>query len=159
MPFETMHTANTILGRSFAGCLPVNLVQLQRILYFAAAEYAKHGRRFLAEEFEAWPTGPVLRSLHAKFQCLSGLPITMHAKNAAGSAYAIDETDTPILAAVLDAVWKHAGPLSAETLTDIAVQPGSAWSRTVPGAGRHIPATALAADTTYVQALNLKPLQ
>lgn len=159
MTFETMHAANSILGRSFRDRIPVNLVQLQRILYFCAAEYAGHGRRFLTEEFEAWPAGPVLRSLHEKFSICAGNPITAYAKDAAGKSYAVDETRTPILAAVLDAVWKQAGPLSAQELSTIATLPGSAWSRTTPGTCSRIAPTLLAADTTYAEPLTLKPLQ
>jgi uncharacterized phage-associated protein len=47
----------------------ITLAKLQKLLYFAQARHlAMHGEPLFAGRFEAWSHGPVLRSVHRRFE-------------------------------------------------------------------------------------------
>lgn len=64
MAYTSTLIANNVLNRAFAEKRRISLMKLQKILYFAAAEYQKKtGQPLFSERFETWQYGPVLRSI------------------------------------------------------------------------------------------------
>lgn len=156
MPYTPTIIANNILQRAFRDRVPVTPMKLQRILWFTAAEYAKtSGDPLLAEQFEPWPYGPVVRSVNAKFAPFAGTCINKYSKDAAGLAHTVNEKEAPTLAAVLDTVWDAAKDLSPVTLARITHLPGSAWCETTARRQMRIDHDALVADTSYRVMLGL----
>ena len=154
MTFEPMHVANSMLSRAFRDNRHVSPMRLQRLLWFTACEYARTaGAPLTAEQFEVWPYGPVLRSLHGKFKCFGAGPIDTYAKDAAGTGHAVDVEHHPLLAAALDAVWEKASPYSPRTLSEISTWPGSAWFAANEAGERTISNDRIAADTSYISML------
>lgn len=156
MPYAPTIIANNILQRSFRDGVPVSPMKLQRILWFTAAEYAKTtGEPLLAEQFEPWPYGPVVRSVNAKFAPFAGVSIDKYSKDAKGLAHTVNEKEAPKLAAVLDTVWAAAKELSPVTLARITHLPGSAWCETTARRQKFIDNEALVTDTSYRVMLGL----
>lgn len=55
---------------------PVSNLQLQKIMYFLQVAYSKvTGTLLFAEEFEAWPYGPVLRDVYHEYSMYGGTAI------------------------------------------------------------------------------------
>lgn len=55
---------------------PISNLQLQKMLYLLQVVFLKVFRMLLfSEEFEAWPYGPVLRSIYIEFSEYGGSPI------------------------------------------------------------------------------------
>jgi len=157
MAFSPSNISNNILKRAFADGGDVSPMKLQKLLYFAASEYAKMtGKPLLDENFRAWRYGPVVRSVYDEFRSFGGSPIKAYAKDAAGKAYSIDERQAPELKEALDRVWQHAHRFSAVELSRITHAPDSAWSEAYTRS-EYISNDALAQDETYVGALHLPP--
>lgn len=156
MPYAPANVVNNILQRAFRDGVPVTPMKLQRILWFAAAEYAKAtGEVLLTEQFEPWPYGPVVRSVDAKFEPFNGTPVDKYFKDAKAMAHTVNEKEAPQLAATLDAVWAAVKDLSPVMLARITHLPGSAWCDAVGRRRDRIDNDALAADISYRMMLGL----
>lgn len=152
MTFSAAHVSNSILKRAFRDGVPVTPMKLQRILFFAAAEYSKatSGEALFGELFQAWKYGPVLPSVYDQFASFRNRPIGRYAKDATGQSFAIAGTSTDCtLNCVLDAVWlatKHLGPLE---LSHVSRIPGSAWYCAWTAGERYIDDQRIVFDFTY----------
>lgn len=156
MPCAPLNVANNILQRAFHDEIAVTPMKLQKILFFAAAEYAKAtGEPLLSEQFEPWPYGPVLRSVHTKFKPFGGEAIDRYAKDAKGYASIVDEALHPQLVGVLDTVWDATKKLPPVTLARITHLPGSAWHHATQARQPAIENQSLAEDRTYAVLLGL----
>lgn len=119
--------ANTILARVFASeTSRVTPMQLQRILYVVAAEYAREtGVVLMHEPFLAWDRGPVLASVHDQFAIVGADPIRWYAKDSAGRSVSV-RNDVG-LDRVLDRVLPATLGIPAATLSNLVCLDGSAW--------------------------------
>lgn len=56
-------------GKSYGERISMTCKRLQKLLYFSEAEYMKrhNGEAMFAEDFFAWPSGPVIPSVYSRF--------------------------------------------------------------------------------------------
>lgn len=157
--FDPSIVSNNVLERAFDEGVQVSPMKLQKILYFAASEYAKQtqGKQLLSEDFEAWRYGPVLRSVYTEFRAFGGDPIRSYSRDAKGRSYLLDEPAIPGLSSVLDLVWSRTKNRSAVELSRITHMPGSAWHQayTANGGGT-IDQKTIERDSTYRTHLGLE---
>jgi uncharacterized phage-associated protein len=155
MTFSPVNVSNNILRRAFDESVSVSPMKLQKLLYFVASEYGKRADApLLAETFQPWKYGPVVRSVYDEFRSFGGGPIRAYGKDAQGKAYMADERQDSHLARALDDVWRAAKSRSAVELSRITHLPGSAWDRAYRE-HRWIDAADIAADKTYEPMLGL----
>lgn len=157
MSFDPSMISNNILKRAFEEGVPVSPMKLQKILYFAASEYAKRtgGRVLLMEQFQPWKYGPVLQSVYGEFKTYGAQPIKRYAKDSRGRAYIIDENDDQVLNDTLSDVWDATKSKSAFRLSEITHSRGSAWWDAFQDDDRYIDDAALGEDRTYAAKLNM----
>lgn len=154
--FDPALVSNNILQRAFADGVGISPMKLQKILYFAASEYAKSaGEPLLDGRFEAWKYGPVLPAVFQEFKNFSGSPITAYTRDASGRSYTVDESINPLLRDVLDRVWAQTRGRSAVDLSKLTHTPGSAWYTTYTSWKNQLDDDAVQADVTYKAALGL----
>src|SRR5687767_8034128 len=80
-PYDARSVANLVLERVSQHGKYLTQLQLYKIVYFAHGWYlAKRGRPLVAETFEAWKYGPVLRVLRDSFEKFGKEPITKKAE-------------------------------------------------------------------------------
>lgn len=156
MAYTATIIANNVLQRAFRDKVEVSPMKLQKILYFVAAEYAKRTNRpLLAEPFQPWRYGPVLRSVYSEFKPFGGNPIRGYAKDAQGQAFVMEERYDPELADALNAVWDRTRNRSAVDLSRITHKEGSAWYAAFIENNEYIDASAIEQDNSYAEELAL----
>lgn len=70
--FTGIYTASDVAKYIICKCSldgePISNLQLQKILYYIQKDFLQiHHRALFADEFEAWPFGPVVRSIYNKY--------------------------------------------------------------------------------------------
>lgn len=71
-----MEIAEYAVSRRYRHDTPISNLQLQKILYFLQVIHASEtGELLFADQFEAWPYGPVIRDVYVKFSDCGGFPI------------------------------------------------------------------------------------
>ncbi|GGO59187.1 hypothetical protein GCM10010910_01560 [Microbacterium nanhaiense] len=157
MGYSPVVVSNNILRRAFDEKANVTPMKLQKILFFAACEYAKRtGRQLLDGSFQAWKYGPVNRTVYDEFRSFGGDPIRSFGKDAKNKAYKVNEDSDPNLKAVLDAVWAGSKQMSAVALSRLTHEDGSAWAQVFkPDASAHIGHEIMLADRTYQKTLGV----
>ncbi len=156
MPYPATMIANNVLERSFRDGVYVTPMALQKILYFAASEYEKRtGNRLLAEPFQTWAYGPVVRSVYDKFRPFAARDIARYAADASGEARVIDESLDPALGGVLDRVWQATKGRGPVDLARITRERGSAWFAAFQEGREFLDPSEVAADSTYPPKLEL----
>lgn len=114
----------------FDGNNDLTNLKLQKILYFAQANYIKEhdGKKLFDNDIEAWQFGPVVKDV---YEWLKGC-----------GAFAITEMDVELFDTdgipedtrkFLDKIWDKYNELSAWGLVKKTHKPGSAWSKTYNG--------------------------
>lgn len=148
--------ANNVLNRAFAENLRISPMKLQKILYFAAAEYQKEtGQPLFSERFETWQYGPVLRSVYSEFRSFSRDYITCFAKDAETQSRMINEGADPALQRALDNVWVATRGRSAVDLSRITHTENSAWDKSFQAGLPFLSSDNITADETYRRELGL----
>lgn len=148
--------ANNVLNRAFAEKYRISPMKLQKILYFAAAEYQKNtGKSLFSERFETWQYGPVLRSVYSEFRPFSRDFITRFAKDAENQSHMINESADPALQRVLDTIWSATKGHSAVDLSRITHMENSAWDKSFQNEQPFLSSDHIAADDTYRRELGL----
>ncbi len=141
---------NNILVRAFQSNTPVTPMKLQKLMYFIACEYAKETDSDLfSEDFEVWQYGPVLPTVYSEFKTFRNMPITDYAKDAKGTAYAVDEASAPTLKTIIDRVWDNLKTHDGVYLSKITHKDGSGWSRAYGEGRSEITKEDMKADDTY----------
>lgn len=148
--------ANSILHRAFADDVPVSPLKLQRILFFTAARYARlTGRPLLGEQFQPWPYGPVVPSVHGQFRRESGGRIQRYAKDAEGRAHMLDTGSDRALRAALDDVWAATRFRSGFALSELSRAEGGAWWVAFQSDARYLDDDLIARDASLDALLGL----
>ena len=76
MVYSALDVANYIVNKCVADKKPISNLQLQKILYFLQKEFLqKKHRPLFTDEIEAWPFGPVVRSVYYKFCGFGASPL------------------------------------------------------------------------------------
>lgn len=66
--YSAMEIAEYAVSRRYRHDTPISNLQLQKILYFLQVIHASEtGELLFADQFEAWPYGPVIRDVYVKF--------------------------------------------------------------------------------------------
>ena len=150
MPMSATVVCNNILRRSFEEKISVSPMKLQKLLYFVSCEYAKSSdSSLLSEDFEVWQYGPVIPTVYEEFKSFKALPIDKYAKDANGTAFAIDESRAPNLKNAIDRVWNVFKCFDGVTLSKITHEDGSGWSDAFINRHPKISFDAMKADDTY----------
>lgn len=156
MTYVSTLIANNVLSRAFAKKAYISPIELQKILYFVAAEYQKKaGQSLFSERFETWQYGPVLRSVYSEFRPFSRDCITRFAKDADNKSRMIDEDADPVLQRALDSVWAVTKRRSAVDLSRITHLENSAWDKAFQNEQPFLSSDSIAADETYRRELGL----
>ena len=74
--YSAMEIAEYAVSRRYRHDTPISNLQLQKILYFLQVIHASEtGELLFADQFEAWPYGPVIRDVYVEFSDCGGFPI------------------------------------------------------------------------------------
>jgi uncharacterized phage-associated protein len=134
--------ANAVLDRAQAAAWPLTNLDLQKIVYFLHGHFLrKHGRPLVEPEFEAWPYGPVHRTLYDAFKSYNDTPIE-------GRAEAFDPVrrqrrqlpdlnDVEALQ-IINEFLPHYLHMPTHMLVGMTHQGGTPWSETVERAKEHL---------------------
>lgn len=77
--YDALTVAMYIINRCFEEGAPVTNLRLQKLLYFIQGRnYMIQGNDLIAEDFFAWPYGPVIPEIYFKFCGYAGAPIRRH---------------------------------------------------------------------------------
>lgn len=125
---SAMEIAKYTVSRRYRSGDPISNLQLQKILYFLQFIYASdNGALLFADQFEAWPYGPVIRDVYIEFSDCGGFPIKR------GFDIEIEESLRPFLDAGIDTL---AGKSPWE-LVSISHAEGSPWDLVYNKQNRH----------------------
>lgn len=73
---SAMEIARYAVDRRYGNGKPISNLQLQKILYFLQIIFVSTtGELLFADQFEAWPYGPVIRDVYVEFSDCGGFPI------------------------------------------------------------------------------------
>jgi uncharacterized phage-associated protein len=148
--------ANNVLRRSFDDGVPVNLMKLQRLLYFTACTYMRQsGLRLLSEPFQAWGSGPVIVSLHQRLKGLNGRPITSYLSGPDGRTRIVQDRPGDDFRRSLNLVWDNLSRYSAADLSRFVKVEGSAWYDAWVNGNAYIDDMSMANDFTVFERLGL----
>lgn len=148
--------ANSVLRRSFDDFIPVNSMQLQKLMYVVSCLYMRRsGLRLVSEQFQAWETGPVLASLHGRLLSDSGNPVNGYLAGSNGRTQWIEEKPGSIVRHALDLAWNNLSGYSAAGLANLVRAPGSAWDKAWQAHEMYIKDEDMADDDTFFPALGL----
>lgn len=147
--------ANSVLQRTYRDASPVTLMKLQRVMFVAACAYQRlTGEQLMSELFQPWRYGPVLASIHQRFHCYHGEPITDYALDANGYIQMIPTPDNDVdglfdaANTAIDLAWAAARCRTAVELSRIIAAPDSAYTATISSGEPFISAEFMARDTT-----------
>ena len=110
----------------FEGNNDLTNLKLQKMLYFAQAEYLKEfNKKLFKDEIEAWQYGPVVKNVYEWLKDCGAFVITeMDVK-------LCDTDEIPVdIKEFLDKIWDKYSKVSAWGLVQKTHKAGSAWSKT-----------------------------
>ena len=126
--YSAMGIAKYAVSRRYKSRRPISNLQLQKILYFLQIVFAsKTGRLLFADQFEAWPYGPVIREVYAEFADCGGFPIRREFD------IDVDDNIRPFLDDGIDTLAEK----SPWDLVRISHAEGSPWDVVYNREGRH----------------------
>ena len=110
----------------FEGNNDLTNLKLQKMLYFAQAEYLKKfDKKLFKDEIEAWQYGPVVKNVYEWLKGCGAFVITeMDVKLCDTDEIPVDIKD------FLDKIWDKYSKVSAWGLVQKTHKAGSAWSKT-----------------------------
>lgn len=128
LKYSAMDIAKYAVNRQYKSNRPISNLQLQKILYFLQIVFtSKTGHLLFADQFEAWPYGPVIRDVYVKFADCGGYPIRREFN------IAIDDRTKPFLDAGIDTLAKK----SPWDLVRVSHAEGSPWDTVYNLDGKH----------------------
>lgn len=137
--------ANYMLNRAQRSKLPLTIMTLLKVLYFAHGWHlAKYGKPLIAQPFEAWKHGPVNRVVYEQYKGYKNKPLDKLAVSLDPRQMEFVPTrsnfdnETTLL---LDSIFDYYSRFHAFTLSDLTHEKGGPWdqiwaeaqSRAVPG--------------------------
>jgi uncharacterized phage-associated protein len=106
-------------------------MKIQKLVYLAHGwNLALNGPALIKQEVQAWPYGPVIRTLYDEFKRYRASPITEKARVPEDAA-SLDENAKRLI----QAVWSKYRPYSAIQLSMFTHEPGYAWDLTIKDRG------------------------
>lgn len=148
MAVSSQAVANFILDLGDREGIDISPMKLQKLVYYAHGWHlAVVGDALIDEQVEAWPYGPVVRSLFLEFKghgaspikgdraCpnddVTSLGLLEHLSAVAEIENETDESTSERMKSVIRKVWDEYKGFSAERLSNMTHEPGSPWSKTV----------------------------
>jgi uncharacterized phage-associated protein len=144
-----MHDAraisNFLLDRASQQSMPITVMTLLKVLYFAHAWYlVKNDRPLVAQPFEAWKHGPVNRVVYEQLKGIGARPITTRLKSFYADSCRFEDTKYMLDAETklfLENIFDYYSKFHAFKLSDLTHEHGSPWhiiwseaeKRAVPG--------------------------
>lgn len=123
--------ANLLLDLADSLDIAVSHIALQKLLYFAHADYLlRTGRPLLSGYFEAWTHGPVHPLVYASFKHSGAAPITHRATRtdyASGKSHPVEPPDDREARFRVEQTLRHLGRLSASQLVSLSHAPDGPW--------------------------------
>ena len=117
--------ANHFLKHSFRDKIPVNLMKLQRLAYYACVMYLQETETpMIDEHFYVWKYGAVLHSLYYKFSVYKDEPIGKYARDAKGKIWVVNSPEADACCAY---VWSKFRNMPTIELAERAHGDGSGW--------------------------------
>jgi uncharacterized phage-associated protein len=129
---ETMAVAvaNTFLVLAQREDISISNMKLQKLVYFAYRSYLHDtDKTMFNEKFEKWTFGPVLPSLYSKLKGNRDKSIIGFIKTDDEQYNMINLEQNSDVAFAIVNVWEKYKCYSANDLSEITHQPGSAWSK------------------------------
>jgi len=123
--------ANSFIKRSLETRVPLNHMQLQKLLYLLYARYSfrSGGEPLFANNFECWPFGPVLSDVYQEFKKFGKSPISDFAYNCDRRVAIAGIKEAPLLEECFDEVWARFSLYSGVHLSRLTHKEGTAWSK------------------------------
>lgn len=123
-----MAAANAVLGLGFHENVTITPMKLQPLLCLAYCGYLKAaGVPLFTEPFRTWQYGPVVESVHWKFQCFHANPVDRFASDAKGIVESLDTRRSPALRPVMADVRELYLGMDAVDLCELVRTDGTAW--------------------------------
>ena len=120
--------SNNFLRRGRADKINITPLKLQKLVYFLYKDYLKRtGEPLFSERFETWKKGPVVPSIYSEFSSYGRMPIKTYATDSRGKCFMVSETGT--FKECIDRIWRVYGDYSAEALSELTHQNGTAWAK------------------------------
>jgi uncharacterized phage-associated protein len=131
MAYEVQAVANELLDLARRDGEILDPMKIQKLVYLAHGwNLALHGSPLIKQDVEAWPYGPVIRSLYDQFKKYRASPITEKAYTPEGT-----EPLDGNAKRLVEAVWSKYRPYSAIQLSMFTHEPGYAWDLTIKDRG------------------------
>ena len=154
MAHNSLAVANYFLKLAKAQGTHLSPMKLQKLVYYAHGWHlALKDEPLIDEQVEAWPYGPVIRSLYREFRGYGNHDITdkgsyyRYVRNPDGRL--VPEIVTPVLSkedpdgkfatALLDKVWDVYGKFSAIQLSNKTHEEGTPWKQVFDQYQGHLP--------------------
>ncbi|GAB5444937.1 MAG: Panacea domain-containing protein [Fuerstiella sp.] len=130
MSLDSKQVANHFIELARNAQSNITPMQLQKLVYIAHGYHlAFTGEPLINEAIEAWPFGPVVRSLYGEFAHFGRNPISRLAECDFGGL--IHPIEDPHVKRLLDKVWKEYSEYSGWQLSNLTHQSGTPWHMTV----------------------------
>jgi uncharacterized phage-associated protein len=131
MAYEVQAVANNFLDLAKRDGELLDPMKIQKLVYLAHGwSLALNGSALIKQEVEAWPYGPVIRTLYDEFKKYRASPIAEKA-HVLEDATPLDENAKRLI----EAVWSKYRPYSAIQLSMFTHEPGYAWDLTIKDRG------------------------
>lgn len=142
-PAKAVEVANEFIRRALADGAAISHMKVQKLVYFAqGAALASLSTSLVAEPFEAWRFGPVIRPLYDALKRYGSGPITREICYGDGSLFpSLNEKDlSPATASftaaeleIIDAVYGELASIPAFKLSAMTHEAGGPWDRVYCG--------------------------
>ncbi len=124
--YKAIDVANYVISYTNKLKKPVTNLKLQKMLYFIQGfSYAQMDKRFIDEEFEAWPYGPVIRSAYIYYSIFGSFTIkTIEQSNSNIDKFSEEDKN------FLDEIILKLNMYTASQLVKASHTKGSPWNET-----------------------------
>ena len=120
--YKATDIANFLVYLMTDSCDDLTNMKLNKILYYAQGHYLqKYGKPLFEDCIEAWPHGPVIRSVYAKYKDFTDRRITAY------DVAQIQCIDDDTKSYLVDVARKY-GRFTASTLRNMTHKPKTPWS-------------------------------
>ncbi len=131
MANEVQSVANDFLDLAKRDGEILDPMKIQKLVYLAHGwNLALNGLALINQEVQAWPYGPVIRTLYDEFKRYRASPIAEKARVPKGTV-PLDESAKRLI----QTVWSKYRPYSAIQLSMFTHEPGYAWDLTIKDRG------------------------
>ena len=137
MAYSPVAIANYFISRAAREGAPLSHMKLQKLVYFAEGWHlAFKDQQLIDDRIEAWPYGPVIKSLYHQFKSYRNAnirePETIIEAN--GGRIKVDIPNIPngdtFTLGLLNKIWEIYGNFSAIDLSTMTHQDGTPWHKT-----------------------------